>query len=44
VNRAAQISSDLVNRPSPVLIGSGADVPLSSQQQLITFTITVRTP
>ena len=44
LSRASAISSDLVNRPAGVLIGSGVDVPLSTTQQLITFTITVRTP
>lgn len=44
IARAASISSDLVNRPAGVLIGSGVDVPITSSQQLITFTITVRTP
>lgn len=44
ITRAATITTDLVNRPSPVLIGSGSDVPVSTRQQLITFTITVRTP
>lgn len=44
LTRAASISADLVNPPAGVLIGSGVDVPLSITQQLITFTITVRTP
>ncbi len=44
LSRATAISTDFVNRPAGVLIGSGIDVPLSATQQLITFTITVRTP
>lgn len=44
VSRATAITTDFVNRPSPVLIGSGVDVPLTTRSQLITFTITVRTP
>ncbi|MEP6834436.1 MAG: CsgG/HfaB family protein [Gemmatimonas sp.] len=44
VTRAAGITSNLVNRPAGVLIGSGVDLPISSAQQLVTFTITVRTP
>ncbi len=43
VNRAAAISTDLVNRPTPVLLGSGVDAP-ATRQQLLTITITVRTP
>ena len=43
VNRAAAISTDLVNRPTPVLLGSGVDAP-ATRQQLINITITVRTP
>ena len=44
VTRAASITSNLVNPPAGGLIGSGVDVPIASTQQLITFTITVRTP
>lgn len=43
VNRAAAISTDLVNRATPVVVGSGVDAP-ATQQQLLTITITVRTP
>ena len=41
--RAIAISRDLVNRPTTSLVGSGIDVPVS-RQQLITITISVRTP
>lgn len=41
--RAIAISRDLVNRPTTALVGSGVDVPVS-RQQLITITISVRTP
>jgi TolB-like protein len=44
LQRAAAISTDLVNRPAPNAIGTAADAPFSSMQRLVTFTITVRTP
>jgi hypothetical protein len=42
--RAAAMSNDLINRPAPVTIGTGADAPAASRAQLVTFTIVVRTP
>ena len=42
--RAASMSTDLINRPAPVTIGTGADVAASSRGQIVTFTIVVRTP
>jgi hypothetical protein len=44
IQRAGAISTDLVNRPLPVVLGSGADAPAASLQQLVTFTILIRTP
>jgi curli biogenesis system outer membrane secretion channel CsgG len=43
VARVMSLSNDLVNRPTPVLFGSGVDAPLT-RQQLITITINIRTP
>lgn len=43
IARASGISTDLVNRPSPVQIGTGVDAPVT-RQQLVTITITVSTP
>jgi hypothetical protein len=43
VNRASALSTDLVNRPTPALLGSGVDA-AATRQQLLTITITVRTP
>jgi len=43
VNRAAGLSTDLVNRLSPVIFGSGVDAPLT-RQQTITITIGIITP
>ncbi len=43
VTRAIAISNDLVNRPTPVVVGSGVDAPVT-RQQLLTITISVRTP
>lgn len=42
--RAATMSTDLINRPMPLTIGTGADVAASSRSQLVTFTVIVRTP
>lgn len=44
VSRAALLSTDLVNRQGPVVIGSAVDAPVTTRQQLLTITITVRTP
>jgi TolB-like protein len=44
LSRAATITTDLINRPAPVTIGTGVDVPVSSRQQLVTFTVIIRTP
>ncbi len=43
VNRAGLLSTDLVNRLSPVIFGTGVDAPLT-RQQLITITIGIITP
>lgn len=43
LDRATAVSTELVNRSTPVLFGSGVDAPVT-RQQLITITITVRTP
>jgi hypothetical protein len=44
MRRATALSTDLINRPMPVAIGSGADAPVTSTGQLVTFTIVFRTP
>jgi curli biogenesis system outer membrane secretion channel CsgG len=41
VARVMSLSNDLVNRPTPVLFGSGVDAPLTRQQLI---TINIRTP
>ncbi len=43
VDRVSALTTDLVNRPTPVVVGSGVDAPVS-RQQLLTITILVRTP
>jgi len=43
LDRATSLSRELINRSTPVLFGSGVDAPVT-RQQLITITITVRTP
>ena len=43
VSRVSSLSHELVNRSTPVLFGSGVDTPLT-RQQLITITISIRTP
>lgn len=43
VSRVSSLSNELVNRSTPVLFGSGVDAPVT-RQQLITITISIRTP
>lgn len=44
IDRVFSLSVDMVNKPTPVLIGTGADVPAASREQLIRIIITVGTP
>jgi len=44
LSRAAAISTDLINRPLPVTIGTGVDAPVTGRQQTVTITVIVRTP
>ncbi len=43
IDRVSSLSNELVNRSTPVLFGSGVDAPVT-RQQLITITISIRTP
>ena len=44
LERIGLLSTDLVNRPLPITLGSGVDAPAAGVQQLITFTVIIRTP
>jgi len=44
IERASAISNELVNRPTPLVFGTGADAPATSRQQLVTITLVIRTP
>lgn len=44
IERVSTLSIDLVNRPSPVTIGTGTDAPVTSRERLITIIIVVGTP
>ena len=44
LSRATSMTTDMINRPLPVTIGTGADAAVTGRQQLVTFTVIVRTP
>jgi TolB-like protein len=44
LSRASAMTADMINRPLPTTIGTGADIPVTARQQLVTFTVIVRTP
>lgn len=44
LGRIGSLTTDLINRPGPITLGTGADAPAASLQQLVTFTIIIRTP
>lgn len=44
IDRITSLSVDMVNRPAPVVIGTGTDAPATSRERLISIIITVGTP
>jgi curli biogenesis system outer membrane secretion channel CsgG len=44
LSRASAITTDLINRPLPVTIGTGVDVPVTGRTQTVTITVIIRTP
>lgn len=44
LSRASLITTDLINRPLPVSIGTGVDIPVTGRQQTVTINVIVRTP
>lgn len=44
IERITSLSVDMINRPTPVIIGTGTDAPATSRERLISIIITVGTP